>query len=264
MVSQMLFGEMADVLEKKDGWLRVSALFDGTEGWVDAKQFRPITPSEKADFAENHAISLALVEGAMAADHFLPITLGATLPAFDGIRFTLGDAAFSFSGQTIFPKTVAATGELIQKIAKKYLHAPEFRGGRSPFGIDSSGLVQMVYKMAGIRLLRDAEQQAAQGRLVDFMQETQVGDIAFFDDQKGRIIHCGLILEGSKILHVWGRARLDSVDHFGIFNAELNKYSHQLRIVKRHFADAEKVILTKNASILEEEAAVPQPALFEL
>lgn len=237
MVSQLLFGETVEVVDKKDGWRQVICAWDGYTGWVDSKQIKRLTPSEYDSYHEHNSISLSLVEGLMAADHFIPLTLGAVLPHYDGLRCHLGDQSFQFSGPVVTPGQVPPKGEWIAKIARRYLHAPYLWGGRSPFGIDCSGLTQMVYKIAGIRLLRDAAHQVTQGRAVDFMEQCQIGDLAFFDNGKGDINHVGIILPDCYVIHASGKVRIDKLDHFGIFNREANRYTHQLRIVKRLLPD---------------------------
>jgi cell wall-associated NlpC family hydrolase len=64
-------------------------------------------------------------------------------------------------------------------------------GGKTPFGIDCSGFTQMVYKLNGYKLLRDASQQATQGEALSFIEESEPGDLAFFDNEEGRNHSCG-------------------------------------------------------------------------
>lgn len=261
MVSQLLFGETMEVHEAKDSWRYVTCSWDGYAGWVDGKQIKRLTPSEFDDYAERHAINLSLVEGLMAADHFIPLTMGAALPLYDGLRCSLGDQSFQFSGPVVTPAQQNLRSEWIVKIARRYLHAPYLWGGRSPFGIDCSGLTQMVFKIAGIRLLRDAAQQVTQGRVVDFMEQCQSGDLAFFDNGKGQITHVGIILPDCHVIHASGKVRVDKLDHFGIFNRELNRYTHQLRIVKRLLPDEPEVFTSENEAVKSDELT-GQGALF--
>ena len=75
--------------------------------------------------------------------------------------------------------------------------------------------------------------QAEQGQTVHLLDESQPGDLAFFDNEEGRITHVGILSAKNRIIHSSGQFRLDSIDHHGIFNAELRKYTHNLRIIKR-------------------------------
>jgi len=262
MVSQLLFGETVEITESKDGWRHVVCAWDGFVGWVDAKQLCPLTPSEYDDYREHSSVNLSLVEGLMAADHFIPLTLGAALPRYDGLRCQLGDLIFQFSGPVVTPEQAPRTGEWVAKIARRYLHAPYLWGGRSPFGIDASGFTQIVFKIAGIRLLRDANQQVTQGRPVDFMEQCQLGDLAFFDNGKGNIGHVGIILPDCHVIHASGKVRIDKLDHFGIFNAEQNRYTHQLRVVKRFLPEITVVDAPGTKSVAEDEM-FSQAALFD-
>ena len=108
-------------------------------------------------------------------------------------------------------------------------------GGRSAFGIDCSGLTQMAYRLTGISLLRDASQQATQGRTLDFLAEAQAGDLVFFDNDEGNIVHVGIYVRENRILHASGSVRMDGLDSTGIYNAELGKHTHKLRLIKTHF-----------------------------
>ncbi|HEX2935487.1 MAG TPA: C40 family peptidase, partial [Bacteroidales bacterium] len=121
----------------------------------------------------------------------------------------------------------------IEEVARKFLHAPYLWGGRTVFGIDCSGFTQIVYKMNGIGIPKDAYQQAEIGEPVQFVEDTRTGDLAFFDNEEGRITHTGIILGKSEIIHASGEVRIDKFDHQGIFNEEDNAYSHKLRLIKR-------------------------------
>jgi cell wall-associated NlpC family hydrolase len=114
-----------------------------------------------------------------------------------------------------------------------YLHCPYLWGGRSPFGVDCSGYTQMVFKLAGKRLRRDTHMQAEQGMTVYLLDEAQPGDLAFFDDDNGNIIHTGILLSKNKIIHASGRVRIDLIDYHGIYNEALRRYTHRLRLIKR-------------------------------
>lgn len=234
MISQLLFGEMVEVLEQKGRqWTRVRCQDDNFVGWVATQQLEEITPTEFEAYQSQYAFVLDLLHPAQKDDAFIPLTLGARLPGFDGMRFSIGSNSYSFTGQAVFPEDITAQPQLILKIARRYLHAPMLWGGRSPFGLDSAGLVQVVYRLAGKQLPREAFQQVLQGESVDFVEQAQAGDLAFFENQAGRITHAGILFPENQILHVYGQARMDRVDHYGIYNEGLKRYTHRLRIVKR-------------------------------
>ena len=122
------------------------------------------------------------------------------------------------AGPVVTPEQQSLGNDWIVKVARRYLNAPYLWGGRSPFGVDCSGFTQMVYKIAGQHLLRDAAQQVSQGRSIDFMEECQAGDLAFFDNEEGDIIHVGMILADNHIIHCDGMVRIDRLDQSGIHN----------------------------------------------
>jgi cell wall-associated NlpC family hydrolase len=123
--------------------------------------------------------------------------------------------------------------ENISKIAVNYINSPYLWGGRSPYGVDCSGLVQVVFKSIGYKLPRDASQQVKEGTTVDFVNLTQAGDLAFFDNEDGNITHVGIVLPNGEIIHSSGFVRIDKLDQQGIFCVKTQTYSHKLRIIKR-------------------------------
>lgn len=237
MISQLLFGEMVEIIERKGKqWVKVRCQMDNFVGWVATNQLKAITPSEFEKFQQKFAFNLDVMQPVMAESHFVPITLGGRLPSFDGIRFHLGEENFTFSGQAVFPEDIEPHASFIIKIAKRLLNAPYLWGGRSPFGIDSDGLVQLVFNISGFLLPREVAQQVHLGQLVDFIEEALPGDLAFFENRNGKITHTGIILPEGKIIHAFGKVRIDKIDHFGIFNENQSQYTHRLRVVKRILA----------------------------
>jgi hypothetical protein len=134
-----------------------------------------------------------------------------------------------FEGQV---SSEECTRPKIIETALMYMNSPYLWGGKSPFGIDCSGFTQMVYKINHVPLFRDSSQQAKQGETLSFIEESQPGDLAFFDNEEGQIIHVGLIMGDNYIIHAHGHVRIDRLDHTGIFNTEKRQYSHQLRVIK--------------------------------
>lgn len=230
IVSQVLFGEHFQIVETLEKWVKVHLHYDDYEGWIDSKQYQEIT-KEQFEFLNNQPIILNgdLVEYVVDCNHkMLPITLGATLNFLQDE--TINTSKFEFEGYKItgiLPKSHLVT------TAMQYLEAPYLWGGKTPFGIDCSGFTQMVYKLNGYKLLRDASQQATQGDVLSFIEESEPGDLAFFDNEEGNIIHVGIILENNYIIHASGKVRIDSLDHLGIFNVDTHRHTHRLRVIKK-------------------------------
>jgi uncharacterized protein YgiM (DUF1202 family) len=230
IVSQILFGEHFEILEQLKQWSRIKMQYDDYEGWIDTKQFQEITESNFKQLSTDAIILNAdLIEYITAPSNLLiPIPLGSSLSFLNYNE--INTANFDFEGTKtsgIKPKN------LLLNSAFMYLNAPYLWGGKTPFGIDCSGFTQMVYKLNGYKLLRDASQQALQGEALSFIEESEPGDLAFFDNEEGNIIHVGIIMENNYIIHASGKVRIDRLDHLGIYNADSNKHTHKLRVIKK-------------------------------
>jgi cell wall-associated NlpC family hydrolase len=236
IVTQLLFGELVSILIKKNkSWWKVKCEWDDYVGWMDPKQLKGLTEPEFDALKSHNAYALEVAQPITYNDISFPILAGSSLPQFDGMTFTILNEKHFYNGQVIIPDQVSITPELLIKVAKKYLNAPYLWGGRSPFGIDCSGLIQMVFKMFGMRLPRDSHQQAELGEMVDFVSSSNVGDIAYFANKEGRINHAGIILEDNHIIHASGMVRIDKLDHFGIYHKGKRSYTHTLRFIRRIF-----------------------------
>ena len=232
MVSQLLFGECYTVIKEQKNWLQVECCYDTYQGWIDAAQFHELNEKEFNNNTENNCgVAMELSGSAASGFDSVPIVAGSSLPFFDGMNFKIGKEKFIYNGQSVTAE--GKTNALLERVAMRYLNAPYLWGGRSPFGIDCSGFTQVVFKFMGIQLKRDAYQQAEQGVVVNFVEEAMPGDLAFFNNEEGKIIHVGIILKDNRIIHSSGKVRIDKLDHFGIHNTSTKKYSHQLKIIKR-------------------------------
>ena len=225
MISQVLYGEHFKILESRKKWSRIRLAFDKYEGWIDNKQFVEIT---KEDYAlldnQDPKYSSDLIE--VLQDNnglLLTIPIGSSVHASKFLDHEYNGT--SIGGQK-------EKSNLI-KTALNYLNAPYLWGGKTPFGIDCSGFTQMVYKINGYSLSRDASQQAEQGEVLSFIEETEPGDLAFFDNEEGNITHVGLIMQDNHIIHAHGKVRIDRLDQSGIYNSERRTHTHKLRVIKK-------------------------------
>lgn len=234
MVTQLLYGEMVKIYEeKKKDWRRAKTAYDDYDCWIDIKQVTIITEEEfnavNSDFVSTELVDVIEKEGSKIVT---PISLGSTLPNLEKSKLNFADEVFAFDGGSIDTSKEQLKENLVAN-AMMYLNAPYLWGGRSPFGIDCSGFTQIIYKLNGFKLPRDASQQADVGETLSFIEESESGDLAFFDNEEGNIIHVGIMLENNHIIHASGKIRIDKIDHQGIFNIDTNSYSHRLRLIKK-------------------------------
>ena len=234
MVSQLLFGDHFKILEKSKQWLKIKLAFDDYEGWIDSKQCVKINNKDYEKLSEEPIlVSNELIDFIEDEENKLfTIVLGSRLPHYSDKILKLNKNKYSFNGNI---SGIRSSKDAIVNTAIMFLNAPYLWGGKTPFGIDCSGLTQMVYKINGHHLLRDASQQASQGEVLSFIEESEPGDLAFFDNNEGNIIHVGIILANNYIIHASGKVRIDRLDQSGIYNAELKKHTHKLRVIKKIF-----------------------------
>src|SRR6187402_419533 len=230
IVSQVLFGEHFEILEQLKQWSKIKLQYDDYEGWVDSKQYQIISESEYNQLSKDATVLNAdLLEYITGQNNMLlPIPIGSSLSFLN--HADINTSNLNFEGTKI--SGIKPKNNLLNT-AFMYLNAPYLWGGKTPFGIDCSGFTQMVYKLNGYHLLRDASQQSTQGDALSFIEESEPGDLAFFDNEEGKIIHVGIIMENNYIIHASGKVRIDRLDHLGIYNAEQNRHTHRLRVIKK-------------------------------
>lgn len=233
LVTQLIFGECYEVVNIEGNWLQIQLASDGYKGWIDFKQHTAVTPEYFNEWKRtSHARALDLVQVVNVNEFQIPIGIGSYLPFFDGSSIRVNEAQYGYSGHASDTDVRPSQAQLVA-VAAKFLKFPYLWGGKSVFGIDCSGFTQQVFGMCGHQLPRDAYQQVALGQEVHFVEQTQPSDLAYFSNDEGRITHVGIVLEGQKIIHAHGEVRIDSLDHTGIYNKGLKRYTHQLRIIKR-------------------------------
>lgn len=232
MVNQIIFGEHFEVIDKDKKWSYIRLAFDGYQGFIDNKQYQEISEETYNLLSENDkTYSGELID--FITDHnnnLTTIPLGANLPFYNKNSFKINDITFSYNGK-INGKSLNKAA--IIKTAYLFLNSPYLWGGKTPFGIDCSGFTQAVYKLCGHSLLRDAKEQATQGEVLSFIEESEPGDLAFFDNDEGNITHVGIIMNDYNIIHAHGKVRIDKLDHSGIYNIDTQQHSHKLRVIKK-------------------------------
>ncbi|MBQ5857266.1 MAG: C40 family peptidase [Bacteroidales bacterium] len=215
LVSELLFNDIYKIIEESDEWLKIQCMYDSYEGWIRKLQHHEITDNEYKEYIskEKYIVNTPIVY-------------------YDDLVLSFGSKVFENIEGTI-PLSKNYDSDVLIESAFKMMNVPYRWGGKSVMGIDCSAFVQLCAKIAGYKLPRDASQQYEFGDTISNLSEAQAGDIAFFENKSHRIIHVGILLSKNMIIHASGKVRIDRIDETGIFNNELNQYTHYLCKIKR-------------------------------
>ncbi len=209
MITQLVYGDLFTIVEEKDKWTMIKSEFDNYEGWIDSKQYKRLDESDNI-IIDNPTYSCDLVEFIENENkELITISIGSNISNINLLNH-------KYEGKSISGKQ---NRDSIVNTALLYLHC--------------SGFTQMVYKINGYKILRDAKDQATQGVTLSFIEESEPGDLAFFHNDNDEIIHVGIILKDNHIIHASGKVRIDRLDQSGIYNNEKNKHTHSLRYIKK-------------------------------
>ena len=240
MCTQLLFGEAYQVIEKSVKWLKIATCDCGYEGWISENLFNPLHELDVENYlnSEKYILKeLLFLIKEFESNITFPIFIGSSFPMPQDNILILGESIFVVQlpeNQEIKNSSLLSTEQYnLLRFASTYLEAPYLWGGRTPAGIDCSGLVQIAFKSIGIELPRDASQQVEYGENVDFIMEANAGDVAFFQNEEGKVIHTGIMLGNETIIHACGKVRVDPIDSTGIFNKKSEQHTHRLRVIKR-------------------------------
>lgn len=233
-VNQLLFGEKAEVLEiNEHDWAKIRCDWDDYEGWCKVSQLSIISTKEYRK--ETKFLSGKHTDKLVFESSEITLPIGSE---FNKTKISIGNNTAKFKGKKLDVKALELNGESMKMAALQYLHSPYLWGGKTVAGIDCSGLTQMAFKLCNKKIPRDANMQATEGETVDFLQHSQCGNLAFFDNAEGKITHVGILFDHQTIIHATdtsGRVVVDKIDQGGIISASLKKRTHNLRLVKRYF-----------------------------
>ncbi len=229
-VSQLLFGETALIRDKKDEWIKIRTDFDSYSGWIEKRSVDFFSQKEKNKITKIISKPVALIK---KGEENMYIAAGSEIPS------AIQNGKFTLAGKTFLLKeyqelTTPSNSANLIHASKQFLNAPYLWGGRTVFGFDCSGFVQVVFKINGIGLPRDAKDQALKGKSVERIEDALPGDVLFFVNDKKEISHVGIYLEKDTIIHASISVKFDPVDQKGIYNADLKEYTHKLYCIKRY------------------------------
>ena len=243
-LTQLLFGEVCEVLDRLPRWTKIRSTLDGQEGWVDFKMLSPIDNQYPiSDIRTVVAVPMAIAT-AMETGEEMMLTLGTRLPNYAHGTFEVLGKQYLINPTEVRGERLEVKGDEAMRredvcaIAQTLLNAPYLWGGKNAMGIDCSGFTQVVYAAMGVNLLRNAREQITQGELVPNLAQAQPGDLAFFDHadrdlNATNISHVGLLLDNKTIIHCSGCVHVDDIDEMGIHLAD-GELTHHLVQIKRY------------------------------
>ena len=209
--------------------MKIETMFDKYNGWIDMNHLQH---SVEEGNSCGHVLNRSLLCYKNDKTKMV-LEAGCEVfnPDFEDKVFVIGKNIYTTGKE--FSNSFISSSDSLTETGMKFINSPYIWGGRIPSGIDCSGFCQLIYKIHGISIPRDSGQQAEAGKAIDFINETMPGDLVFFDNERGRISHVGMILSKELVIHASGRVRIDSIDHQGIFKQEIGGYSHKLRTIRR-------------------------------
>ena len=236
--TQMLFGELAQVLEEQDRWTRIRLDSDGQEGWVDTKMIAPIAGDDlkayKAALQKAAIVAFPMTYAVSENNgQTIPLTAGTRLTNYQDGRFEVLGVGFRIDPSMVITAPRELNQETLMQTVRFFINTPYLWGGKNALGMDCSGFTQIVLSLFGKSLLRNASEQVTQGDPVNDLSQARAGDLAFFDHEDGRISHVGIVIDAERIIHCSGRVKVEKLDPTGIFNAETGTYSHHLTQIRR-------------------------------
>lgn len=244
--TQLLFGELCEIVERRSSWDKICSTKDGQIGWVSAKMMTPVSEEVVQLLTESRA---ANGEGVVAVPMAVAIeietgekrmlSIGTRLPNYRKGSFELLGKKYKIDPRCVYEvkgERSEVKGEDIVRVAQSLLNVSYLWGGKNMMGYDCSGFTQTVYSVFGINLLRNAREQVTQGQVVGSLAEAQPGDLVFFDHldrapEATRITHVGMLISPTEVIHCSGCVHVDKIDETGIrlANGELTHYLVQIK-----------------------------------
>lgn len=222
--TQLLFGETYTVLDKMNDFLLIECDHDDYQAWIATNQHHELEKELP------YIVNESLLQTIKVDNQTMYVPMGAYIPKDKWTLFGKTYTASNYSSNQLTSVEIK-----LDYYSRLLNYTPYMWGGRTPLGMDCSGFSQLIYRMLGKNIKRDSLQQAEMGTTINIINETQPGDLAFFDNDEGRITHVGVLLDHQNVAHASGCVKTEKVDHEGIYSSELNKYTHKLRLIKRIF-----------------------------
>lgn len=249
--TQILFGETCTIIEQISRWNRVKLDLDGQEGWVDSKMITPMAKEEYTSYVADYskaAYVLYPIAYAVSANNgqTIPLTAGTRLPQYQNGQFQILGVSFRIDPSMVIEKPLQMNEQNFIQTVRFFLNVPYLWGGKNALGMDCSGFTQTILGLFGKHILRNASEQATQGRKIVSLTKAKAGDLVFFshyekEEQEDKITHVGILLDAQRVVHCSGRVKVEKIDNTGIFSIEQasndcpnGQYTHRLLQIRRY------------------------------
>lgn len=224
--TQLIFADRVQILKTTERWLFIQNLYDGEQGWVDKKMLEPITEPDFQTLScdTTFAYTLAPFSVVRWSDgQKTPVSFAARLHYYSDGRLAIAGRYASIDDKQVLTSPLSLTQANLKKICEPLLGIPYLWGGKNGLGMDCSGFTQLVMRLFGCRLKRNAKDQALDGMPISSFEATRAGDMLFFCQPNRPISHVGIALNSNQIIHCSGQVRIDEWDEYGIWKSESGK-----------------------------------------
>ena len=249
--TQLLFGETCAIVEETPSWYKIVNDYDGQTGWVDDQMVKKVSEEDYRKYLATDRTAVVYVPMTTAysfdADQTIPLTAASHLSNYkvrdmpDGSKigtFDVLGSRYTIDPSAVWEKPLELNCENFTKVVTPFLNTPYLWGGKNCMGLDCSGFAGVILNIFGKSLLRNAREQATQGKEVKHLKDARCGDLVFFNHvskspEYCNITHVGIIIAPNTLIHCSGRVKIETITEDGIISSVTGNKTHDIAVIKR-------------------------------